>query len=147
SLPSDSERGRFHAALDAAREVPITLFCAMHDRSEIAGLPSALVLPALVLPALSYERRAAWWHASLERGGPSLDEAISECARRFRYEQQTIAAVAEGLNRLGRAPTRDELLAACRAEIQVECGDLAERVDPRFEDEELVLPPDRRLQL
>ena len=50
SLPSDSERGRFHAALGAAREVPVTLFCAMRDRSEITGLPSALVLPALVLP-------------------------------------------------------------------------------------------------
>jgi ATPase family associated with various cellular activities (AAA) len=147
SLPPDRERGRFHAALGAAREVPVTLFCAMRDRSEIAGFPSALVLPALVLPPMSYDRRAAWWHASLESGGPTLDAAISECARRFRYEQQTIAAVAEGLNRLGRAPTRGELLAACRAEIQVECGNLAQRVEPRFEDDELVLPPDRRLQL
>src|SRR4030095_15855741 len=44
-------------------------------------------------------------------------------------------------------PTPDELLAACRAEVQIDCGDLAQLIEPRFEPDELVLPLDRRLQL
>lgn len=141
------DRTRVHAALVAARSVPVTVFLAIHERSDLTGLPLELLVPPLPLPPLSYERRLELWRRTLEHSSPGLEPATAEAARRFRYEEETIRALAAGLNRLGRAPTPDELLAACRAEVQIDCGDLAQLVEPRFEPDELVLPPDRRLQL
>jgi ATPase family associated with various cellular activities (AAA) len=141
------DRTRVHAALVAARSVPVTVFLAVHERSDLTGLPPELLVPPLPLPPLSYERRLELWRRTLTRSSPELEPATAEAARRFRYEEETIRALAAGLNRLGRAPTPDELLAACRAEVQIDCGDLAQLIEPRFEPDELVLPLDRRLQL
>ncbi len=147
SFAAGGDRARVHAALVAARSVPVTVFVAIHERSELTGLPPELLVPPLPLPPLSYERRLELWRRTLACSSPELDEAVAEASRRFRYEEETIRALAEGLNRLGRAPTPAELLAACRAEVQVDCGDLAQPVRPRFDADELVLSPERRLQL
>jgi hypothetical protein len=147
SFAADGERARVHAALAAARAVPVTIFVAIHDRSELSGLPPELLVPTLEVPPLSYERRRELWRGTLAHSSPELDASVAEAARRFRYEGETIRALAEGLNLLGRAPTPGELLAACRAEVQVDCGDLAQVVHPRFTADELVLSPERRLHL
>jgi hypothetical protein len=141
------DQGRLFAALSAARSIPATVFVAVGDDSELRGIPPELLVPSLSVPSLSYERRAASWRRWLAHAGPDLEDAISECARRFRYEQETIRSICDGLNRLGRAPEPLELMTACRAEIPIETGELAQVVAPRFEEDELVLPADRRLQL
>jgi hypothetical protein len=146
-LPVGGERGRVYAAFAAARGTPVTVLLAIRDRSDLNGLPDDLLLPVVSLQPLTYARRAALWRESLDHHGAELDAAISEHARRFRYEPETIRALCDGLNRLQRPPTPSQLLAACRAEVQIDCGDLAQRVEPRFEPDELVLPPDRALQL
>jgi hypothetical protein len=141
------DRTRVHAALVAARSVPVTVFLAIHERSDLAGLPAELLVPPFPLPPLSYERRLGLWRRTLAHSSPELELATAEAARRFRYEEETIRVLGAALNRLGRPATPDELLAACRAEVQIDCGDLAQLVEPRFEPDELVLPPDRQLQL
>jgi hypothetical protein len=146
-LPIGGERGRVYAAFSAARGAPVTILLAIKDRSDLNGLPDDLLLPVVSLQPLTYERRAELWRESLDHRRAALDSAISECARRFRYESETISTLCDGLNRLHRPATPAELLAACRAEVQIDCGDLAQRVEPRFEPDELVLPPDRARQL
>ncbi len=146
AVPAGAD-GHVEAALAAARSVPVTVFAAVHERSDLARLPAELLLPALSLRPLSYERRLDLWRRTLREVPSGLEASVAECARRFRYEQVTIRALAAGLNELGHPPTPDELLAACRAEVEIDCGDLAQLVKPRFDADQLVLAPDRRIQL
>ena len=144
-LDPGREPERLCAALAAAAGITAVAVVAVHERAELAALPAGLLLPAVTLPPLAFRERAALWRRELAH--PATEEAVLECARRFRFEPETVRALAAGLNALGRPPERVELEAACRAEVQVECGELAELVTPRFEHGDLVLDGDRTRQL
>ena len=75
-----------------------------------------------------------------------MDSAISECSRRFRYEKETINAISEGIKGLPRTISEKDFMEACRAELDLDIGELAQKVIPRFEDEQLILPRKQRLQ-
>ena len=115
--------------------LPLTLFVSTHDRAALRGLGS--MLPAIVVPPLTYSERLVHWQQALPSAGPVLPEL----ARRFRYEQTAIARVGAELARLGRAPTTGEVLAAARADLDL--GTLAQPIAPRFARSELML---RRVQ-
>ncbi len=71
---------------------------------------------------------------------------MAECARRYRYEAGTIRSAAGGL-RAHRGPlAAADLAAACCAEVPLDVGELARRVEPRFGGDELVLPPAQQAQ-
>ena len=44
------------------------------------------------------------------------------------------------LKALPRKPSEDDFIAACRAELSADIGELASYVEPRFADERLILP-------
>jgi len=122
--------------------VPVTLIIGLTDKTLVRRLgTAACILPALCLPPLSYTGRRELWTAQL---GPELaaglDATIHECARRYRCERDTIVSLAQGLRGLERPLTDDDIHAACRAELQIDIGELAQPVGPRFGFDELKLP-------
>lgn len=119
--------------------LPLTLLVGATDRAAIKRLPAAHALPALSLPPLDYQGRLAVWRRELAvEDDPALQEAVADCARRFRYERDTIATICSGLRALDRPLRCDDLTAACRAEPDL--GELAQPVRPRFQLADLMLP-------
>ena len=131
----DGDRARLHAALAAARAVPVTLFVAVHGRCDPDGIPPAALVPALTLrrARLRGPRRPLAARAATA-SRPRLDGRRRRvCARRFRYEQATIRAVAGELNALGRAPDAGRAPRRLPRRGPIDCGDLAQPVEPRFD--------------
>jgi hypothetical protein len=122
--------------------LPLTVFLGLEDKTMLRRLPSAGLLPAVTVPPMTFEARYDRWRGQLLNNGkraPSAD-AVAECARRFRYERHTIDAIAGELRALDRPLQPADLTAACRAEVTVDIGDLAQPVVPRFKPDELMLP-------
>jgi hypothetical protein len=132
--------------LGALRSVPATLFVAVDDAKQVAALPRDLLLPTLAVPALTYPQRVDCWMEALAARAAGLDGAVAECARRFRYEAETIRGAARGLCARPGPLAAADLAAACRAEVPLDVGELARRVEPRFTAGELVLPREQTEQ-
>lgn len=130
--------------LSSLQSIPITVFLGVEDRGVLAQLPSHLLLPMVEVPRLSYGDRLQCWQQFLGTFDvaltPALTQAIAECSRRFRYETETIQTICEGLKAIDRPISETDLMAACRAELDLDMGELAQAVVPRFTRGELVLP-------
>ena len=137
--PAAGEKRGERSALPSPT-IPATLFLAVNDRGQFAQLPASLLSPPVYVPASTYQERVEFWNRSLGPKSAGLGLELAECARRFRFEKETIAAVCEELKALPDTVTAADLLAACRAELASDIGELASRVTPRFTDEELILP-------
>jgi len=123
--------------------LPLTVFLGVEEKGLLRRLPSAGVLPAVTLPPMTFEARYECLREQLlsaSRNVP-LAGSIAECARRFRYERDTIDAIAKELRALDRPLQPTDLTTACRAEVTLEIGELAQPLTPRFELKELMLPP------
>ncbi|OAN36778.1 ATP-binding protein [Mycolicibacterium iranicum] len=141
-----AERAHIVAAARVLDGVAVTLF--LHaEPAVIAALPADLVLPLLEVPKLTYEQRIRRWRTSLGAKADGLDHDIRECARRYRFEADTIDAIAAGLAAHCDTIAREDLYAACQSEAHLDAGDLAQQVSPRFAADELILPPAQVRQL
>jgi ATPase family associated with various cellular activities (AAA) len=136
---SGSDTHRPHAYLLPLQSIPIAIFLEIRDRSELTHLPNSLLLPIVDVPPLSYCDRVHYWHQCLGTTDTSLNREIAESSRRFRYEKETIRTICEGLKGIPLSETT--LITACRAELDLDIGELAQEVTPRFEVTSLVLPP------
>jgi hypothetical protein len=128
-----------------ASSIPAVLFLA-GERGPRAHVPPGQLLPGLSVAPFSYAERVAYWKRALGRKAKGLDAVIADSARRFRYERETIDAICAGLNALPRKIRAEYVVAACRAELDQDIGELASRVRPRFDKEELILPHKQHLQ-
>lgn len=126
--------------------VPFTIFLAISDRRQTKHIESELLLPVVKIPPLSYEKRLAVWREEFTGKVKKYDVILTEIARRFRYEKETIRQIAAELKALPREPNEDDFMAACRAEIGIDIGELAAFVEPRFLKEDLVLPNKQSIQ-
>lgn len=126
--------------------LPMRVYLPVRDAASLKSLPAWCVLPPLPVPSLDYEDRRARMRHWLGAHAPALEEAISEAARRYRFESETLRAA---LAPLASRPQvgREDLLAALALEASVELGHLAEEVRPRFVLEELVLPAAQQTQI
>jgi hypothetical protein len=118
----------------------VTVFVGLEDRADAKRLRADHVLPLVTLAPLSYHERLAAWQAELPEvlHEPTLAAAAADCARRFRIEHEGIARAARSLRALGRPLQAEDLSVACRADIDL--GELARPVVPRFGLDELMLP-------
>jgi hypothetical protein len=151
-LPAGCLGGKTAEMLDGLlglRAIPVTLYLELGDgRGETCShtslgqhLPPSLLLPLVEVSRSSYEQRRACWHQYLgDTDGCQLTEAIAECARRFRYEPEMIRQICDGLQQSTQPLTTADLIAACRAEVDLDMGELAQPVTPRFQENELILP-------
>jgi hypothetical protein len=137
--PATGEKRAEGAALPAST-IPATVFLAVSDRGEISQLPAGILSPPVHVPSATYPQRVAAWKTGLGAKAGDLEPVIAECARRFRFEKETIGIVCRELHSMPGAVTADDLFTACRAELASDIGELASPVTPRFNHEELVLP-------
>jgi hypothetical protein len=124
----------------ALQALPVTVYWGVEGRKDLSSLPSRWLLPLVEVPRLSYGDRLRHWQQALGTEDAALRAGLTECARRFRYEPETIQSICDGLQGLGQPPLLPDLLAACRAELDLDLGELAQEVIPRFTLEELILP-------
>ena len=126
--------------------VPITLFAPATDQKQLSHIDSDLLLPLVKIPALSYEQRLEEWKKGIAKKGNGYGRVLAEVARRFRFERSTIQQICRELQALPKPATEDDFIAACRAELNFDIGELAAYVEPRFEDERLILPHKQDVQ-
>jgi ATPase family associated with various cellular activities (AAA) len=141
----ESDKGRSSTYLLPLQSIPTTIFLGIRDRGALTHLPSHLLLPIVHVLPLSYLDRVQCWQQALGTTNTSLDKGIAECSRRFRYEKGTIQAICDGLRGQGDQLAETDLITACRAELDLDIGELAQEVMPRFIAEELVLPPKQQV--
>lgn len=134
-----------YAYLLSLQTIPVTVFLGIRERKDIADIPLSLLLPIIDVPKLSYSNRVNSWQQALGTANETLDKAIAECSRRFRYEEKTIQTIASGLQASTEELTESDMIAACRAELDLDIGELAQLVTPRFTEKELVLPAKQQL--
>ncbi len=146
-LGCDANDRHEHSATLPLPALPLTVFVGIDDRSALKRLPAAHVFPALTVPTLDYRARLARWHSGLPlaQRDVEMERAIADCARRFRYEGESIECICQSLKALGRPPRAQDLYAACRADVDL--GDLAQAVMPRFGFDDLMLPVKQSAQL
>jgi hypothetical protein len=131
-----------------AQSIPLHLFIGISERDQLSGCSRKTLLPIVEVPELSYHERFALWKQVLGKKSRGLQSEIREVARRFRFQKEMITSIGETLCNLPDPITRDNLLTACRVELEIDIGELAQKVIPRFQDEKLILPPkqDRQFQ-
>jgi ATPase family protein associated with various cellular activities (AAA) len=146
--PSTSPSDKHHSErypLPAAT-IPATVFFAISERRQLVHLPADLLSPVVAVLPSTYSERLGYWQTGLGPKAAGLDLLLAEGARRFRFEKQTIEAVCAELRALPGEITAHDFIAACRAELDSDIGELASRVNPRFSDEELILQHKQHLQ-
>ena len=127
--------------------LPVTIFVGLHDRGALKQLGGPGVSPPIHVGSLGYAERLECWRTVVPaaRSNPDVDATLAEVARRFRSERDVIERVGAELATLDREPRLDDLLAACRNELDL--GALAQEVTPRFGLDELMLPPAQTRQI
>jgi hypothetical protein len=126
--------------------VPITLFVPVTDHKHLAHIDPDLLLPLVKIQPLTYEQRLAAWHEGFREKAADHAPILAETARRFRFERSVIAQICGELQALSKPLTEDDFIAACRAELNFDIGELAAFVEPRFIDEKLILPHKQDVQ-
>jgi hypothetical protein len=143
---SGSERSRLESTLLALEALPVTVFVTVRDKNALARLPQRMVLPAIEHASLTYAGRMECWKLGLGVRAHALVPVIEESSRRFRFERSTIDSICRALLTLPREIEAGDFVGACRSEITLHAGELAQPVTPRFENEELILPRKQDLQ-
>ncbi len=126
--------------------VPVTVFLPISERRQVNHIEPELLLPVVRIPALTFEQRLAVWQGEFGERVDELGDILKEMARRFRYEQETISQICAELKALPGKLTESDFIAACRAEMSFDIGELAACVEPRFANERLILPKKQTLQ-
>jgi hypothetical protein len=128
-------------ALLPSAALPVTVFVEASDRGPLDGIPQNLLFGGIEVPPLSYAQRVERWTQALGPAAASVEPALAETARRFRYEAEAIDRIAGALRSVPDAITPQAITTACRSAARLELGDLAQRVTPRFDKAtELFLP-------
>ncbi len=114
------------------------------------GTPGSVVQVPFHMP-VAHERQA-WWNASVSSASIDVDPAgLEALAVRFKLTPGQINAAVD--QALGRARYRDSipdlpaLFAAARAQTSDELSLLAQKIEPRYNWDDLVLPSDSLAQL
>jgi len=116
------------------------------NREALAFVPTSVLTPALHVPPLQFEERVARYRTLFGDSAESLEGAIEECSRRFRFQESAIERVATTLRHGRHTPDLASLITVCRNEAATSMGTLAQAVTPRFAPADLVLPPRQKRQ-
>jgi len=144
--PGGQTQHRYSPLWLSIQSIPITIYLSITHRSQLGSIPPHLLQPQIKTAPLSFRQRRALWQKLLGPKADGLQSVISECSRRFRYEQETLRRIADGLGRLTGSISAKDLIAACRSHLELDMGELAQPVAPRFKGENLILPPRQHRQ-
>ncbi len=126
--------------------LPIRAYVSITDRQQVEHIAQDTVSPAVGIPGLTYHERVSHWKRVLGPYSDGLKESIEECARRIRFEKKTIDKIGGRLARSSEPVGNEGFIRACRAEVELDLAGLAQKVPPRFANEELILPHKQQVQ-
>lgn len=127
----------------ATSEIPLRWYIPINDSALQKYLPEKLLTPFLEIKELGFNERVELFKKHLSKKANKIEEAVEECARRFRFQEKMVERVARTFND-GLIPlTAESLHIACANEATIEMGNLAQHVVPRFNKSELVLPEEK----
>ena len=130
----------------AIQSIPVRWYVPATDAKCLSCFSPSARLPAFQVPLLSFDDRRARFVQALGSNAPGMEKTIDECARRFRFQDMTLDRLELTIRQLNGAIDSDQLIALCRVEAVSQLGDLAQSVQPRFEIDDLVLPPSEQRQ-
>ena len=128
--------------------LPLVLVVGAGEPAALKRVSEIATLPAIRLNPLDYRQRLEIWHQELADvldAQPDLRPVVADCARRFRHEAPGIVRLCRALRVLARPLRGDDLFAACRADVDL--GDLAQPLEPRFRLADLMLPAKQTCQI
>jgi hypothetical protein len=126
--------------------LPVRWFAPCESAAALKSIPEFVRSEAITLPALDHGARVEHFRQGLGARAHGLDAAITEAARRFRCEADTIEKITAPLA-ANPSVTAEALFARCQGAVSNELEHLAQRVKPRFRLDDLVLPKAQALQL
>lgn len=103
------------------------------------------------LPRLSSHDRTALWQHSLDEAAPLLD--IARIVQQFRFGPTAVRQAARAAHHQAamssgdRLPAMDDVWAACRQQSEWQLDDLAQRIEPAYSWDDMVLSADASAQL
>ena len=128
------------------QSLPITVYLSITDRTQLNNILPNLLLPIVDVRGFSYRERVRHWKKTLGEKVIGLEPVILECSRRFRYEKEALNSICETIRAMPDPVLPRDFTQACRAELELDMGELAQKVTLRFWDEELILPHYQCLQ-
>lgn len=144
SRPSDTvDSNSFSLPLPS---LPIISYLGVEQTAKLSGIPQSIMAPAVQVPTLSYSDRVRYWKKALGDESEHLENNIIECARRFRFDKESIDRVCRTLRGLQVPIESQDLFASCWLEADINMGEFAQRVIPRFNGEQLILLARQQLQ-
>jgi hypothetical protein len=140
-LGRDDQSGAWLAALGEPGVV-----CLISGEGPAGDLPEGTVL--VPVAGAGYRDRRARWAAMLAQAGAELPGPdVDALAARFRIPATQIAGVIAAATVLCAPPATDDLFAAARAQSGQELEGQAQRIEPRYGWDDIVLLADQRDQL
>ncbi len=133
-------------SLLSAQSIPLRWYVPVTDQNQLGRFPSPVVTPPLKIAGLSFEQRLQRLKRGLGGQAGELTAAVEECARRFRFQEQTIDRVTHLFSDNKVRLTAETLAGACANEALIELNNLAQLVTPRFTVKELILPDEQTRQ-
>ena len=126
--------------------IPIITYLGISEMSQLSGIPQSLLSPTVEVQTLSYSDRLAYWNKMLGDDFKEIHDSIIECARRFRFDKESIDAVCKTLRGLQLPIQSQDLFDSCWLEADISLGEYAQKVTPRFNSMQLILPVKQQLQ-
>ncbi len=138
---SEKSQSKSEQWVAAVQSIPVRWYLPVADASYQSHFSSFVKLPAFNVPLLSFEGRRLRLGQALDKCAVNMEKAIDECARRFRFQDRTLDRLELTIKQINGAIKSDQLISLCRLEVVSQLGDLAQSVQPRFDVDDLVLPP------
>ena len=130
--------------------LPLRLFVVAEGHAELRWIPAELRGTTIEALPSTYDERLDAWRRGLGEGFADLEGAALLAAHRFRLCPAAISAVTALLSARSEAPTAADVEAACvsaSAQGRLDASGLADRIEPRFALDELILPGKQDAQL
>jgi hypothetical protein len=127
-------------------QIPVRCFVPIHEAQAARQFPAHALAPVIALPATDFAMRCTRLRRALGVHAERLDGEIMEAARCFRLGAGAIEAIGRAAADMDTVDG-ERLHALCRSQVRMDLGALAQPVIPRFELDELILPPAQAQQL
>ena len=126
-------------------ELPVRWYVPVSDRLQLKRLDDYGVTPVINLPELEYAQRLTLLQTALGEHAQRLQTAVEECARRFRFQELAWKRILDGVPNQSQL-TEKRLFMLCRGESHDQLSQLAQKVEPRFQPHDLILPDNQSQQ-
>jgi len=155
-IEAEHKRAHLLSLVEASEAFSVLTFLDSEKSWEPIGEFREHIFTTVEFPMPDYQLRKTWWDDVLTSGGFSVSPEVDsgELANKFRLSGGQIrnAAVKAQNLALWRNPENgqvkiEDLYAACRAKSNQNLSRLAKKIQPKYAWDDIILPPDRKMQL